>query len=188
MKVLIISYYWPPSGGSGVQRWLKFVKYLPKYGIKPIVYTVDNPSYPILDDSLVKEISKDITVLKGKIWEPNQLLSFFSKNKKQDSAGFLNDNPSFFSKIILYIRANMFVPDSRCFWVKPSVKYLKKYIKDNRIDTIITTGPPHSVHLIGLKLKKNLNVKWIADFRDPWTNIDYFHQLPFSKRTVKKHF
>ncbi|MFT5761967.1 MAG: hypothetical protein ACI8WA_001091 [Polaribacter sp.] len=187
MKVLIVTYYWPPSGGSGVQRWLKFVKYLQDFGIEPVVFTVDNPKYPILDTSLENEIPKNITILKQPIWEPNSVLSFFKKNDAQQSAGFLNPNPTFFGKIVQYIRANYFIPDARKFWVKPSVDFLKKYLEEHRIDAVITSGPPHSLHLIGLELKKELNVKWISDFRDPWTEIDYFEQLPLTKSSIKIH-
>jgi glycosyltransferase involved in cell wall biosynthesis len=186
-KALIITYYWPPAGGSGVQRWLKFVKYFREFNIEPIVYTVEKPNYPILDASLHYDIPKNIEVLKQPIWEPNNLLSFMG-NKKTESAGFLNPNPSFFGKLMQYVRANYFIPDARMFWVKPSVKYLKKYLSENKIDIVITTGPPHSMHLIGLKLKQLTGVKWIADFRDPWTEIDYFHQLPLSKKAIKKHY
>jgi len=185
-KALIITYYWPPAGGSGVQRWLKFVKYFRDFGIEPVVYTVENPNYPILDTSLQNDIPKNTEVLKQPIWEPNNVLSLFGK-KKTESAGFLNPNPSFLGRIMQNIRANYFIPDARKFWVKPSVKYLKKYLSENDIDVIITTGPPHSLHLIGLKLKQQLNIKWIADFRDPWTEIDYFHQLPLSEKAIKKH-
>lgn len=185
-KALVLTYYWPPAGGSGVQRWLKFVKYFREFGVEPVVYTVENAKYPILDNSLQNDFPQNIEVLKQPIWEPNNLLSFFGK-KKTESAGFLNANPSFFGKLMQYIRANYFIPDARIFWVKPSVNFLKEYISKNKIDVIITTGPPHSVHLIGLQLKKELNVKWIADFRDPWTEIDYFHQLPLTKKAINKH-
>ena len=187
MKVLIITYYWPPSGGSGVQRWLKFVKYLQEFGIEPVVYTVQNPKYPILDASLEKEIPTSITILKQPIWEPNNLMSVFKKSNAQQSAGFLSPNPSLFGKIVQYIRANYFIPDARRFWVEPSVAYLKGYLKNNKVDAIITSGPPHSLHLIGLELKKQLNVTWISDFRDPWTEIDYFEQLPLTKKSIQKH-
>ena len=187
MKVLIVTYYWPPSGGSGVQRWLKFVKYLQEYGIEPVVYTVANPQYPIIDGSLEREIPADITVLKQPIWEPNSVLNLIKKNSTKESAGFLTPNPSVFGKILQYIRANYFIPDARKFWVGPSVKYLENYLSKNAIDAIITTGPPHSMHLIGLELKKKLHIKWISDFRDPWTEIDYFEQLPLTKKATKKH-
>jgi len=185
-KALIITYYWPPAGGSGVQRWLKFVKYFRDFGIEPVVYTVENPNYPIVDKSLSKDIPEGMEILKQPIWEPNNLFAFFGKNKTE-SAGFLNPNPTLFGKILQYIRANYFIPDARKFWVKPSTSYLKKYLKTNKIDVVITTGPPHSMHLIGLNLKKELNIKWLADFRDPWTEIDYFQQLPLTKKAIEKH-
>lgn len=187
MKVLIITYYWVPAGGSGIQRWLKFVKYLRDFNIEPIVYTVNEAKYPIIDDSLKNDVPNNLEVLKTPIWEPNDLLSIFKKKETKTSAGFLAPNPSFIGKVMQYVRANYFIPDARKFWVKPSVKKLKKYLKENAIDAIITTGPPHSLHLIGLQLKKELGVKWIADFRDPWTDIDYFHQLPLTEKSKAKH-
>lgn len=187
MKVLIITYYWVPAGGSGVQRWLKFVKYLRDFGIEPVIFTVDNPNYPITDISLEKEVPEGIEIIKNPIWEPNDILSIFKKKETKTSAGFLNPNPSFVGKVLQYIRANYFIPDARKFWIKPSVKAIKKQLSEKNIDTIITTGPPHSLHLIGLQLKKELGIKWIADFRDPWTDIDYFHQLPLTKSSIEKH-
>jgi glycosyltransferase involved in cell wall biosynthesis len=187
LKILIITYYWPPSGGSGVQRWLKFVKYLRDFGIEPVVYTLVNPTYAIEDQSLAAQIPEGIEVLRQPIFEPNAIFSFLGKKNKKQSSGFLNPNPSFIGKVMQYIRANYFIPDARKFWVNPSVKYLKSYIEDHDIKAVISTGPPHSMHLIGLKLKEKLGVKWIADFRDPWTEIDYFHQLPLTKKSISKH-
>jgi len=187
LKVLIITYYWPPSGGSGVQRWLKFVKYLQDSGIEPVVYTVENPKYPIIDTSLIDDVPKNVKILRQPIWEPNNLLSIFKRKKTIQSAGFLNSNPSFFGKIMQYIRANYFIPDARKYWIKPSVKYLKGYLSEHNVDAIITSGPPHSLHLIGLELKKQLSIKWISDFRDPWIDIDYFHQLPLTKKSKEMH-
>ena len=184
-KVLIITYYWPPAGGPGVQRWLKFTKYLRDFDIEPVIYTIDNPSYPVLDFSSENEIPKDIEVLKQPIFEPNSVFTFFRVNNKKESAGFLNPNPTLLGKMIQYIRANYFIPDGRKFWIQPSVKFLSNYLKNHKIDVIISTGPPHSMHLIGLKLKKQLGIKWISDFRDPWTEIDYFKQLPLTKKQLK---
>ena len=188
MKVLIITYYWPPSGGSGVQRWLKFVKYLRHFNIEPVVYTVKDPSYAIKDETLQDEIPKEIEVLRNGILEPNSILPSFYKEKKKTSAGFLDPNPGFFGRISQYIRANYFIPDARRFWIRPSVNFISDYLSKNDIDCIITTGPPHSLHLIGLKLKQKLGIKWVADFRDPWTKIDYFHKLPLTKSAIKKHY
>ncbi|MEZ7499726.1 glycosyltransferase family 4 protein [Flavobacterium sp. Arc3] len=189
-KVLIITYYWPPAGGPGVQRWLKFVKYLPDFGIQPIVYIPENPTYPIVDENLVKEVSDKAIVLKQKIFEPYQLASFFSKNKtKKISSGIIPNQKkqSFIDKLFLLIRGNLFIPDARFLWVKPSISYLEKYIVENNIDTIVTSGPPHSLHLIGLGLKKKLDLKWFADFRDPWTTIGYHKSLRLSNYATKKH-
>ena len=189
-KVLIISYYFPPAGGPGVQRWLKFVKYLPDFNIQPIVYIPENPTYPIIDNDLISEISKKAIIIKHKIFEPYQVASFFSKNKiKKISSGLIPNQKkqTFLEKILLWVRGNLFIPDARIYWVKPSVKYLQKYIHENNIETIITTGPPHSLHLIGLELKQKLNLQWIADFRDPWTTIGYQKELKLSNYAIRKH-
>lgn len=189
-KVLIITYYWPPAGGPGVQRWLKFVKYLPEFDVEPIVYIPENPSYPLLDEKLLSDVSDKTVILKNKIFEPYALASYLSKNKtKKLGAGIITQKKkqSFIEKAMLWIRGNVFIPDARVYWVKPSVKYLKKYIQENNIETIITTGPPHSLHLIGLDLKKHLNINWIADFRDPWTTIGYHKELKLSKWASAKH-
>ena len=189
-KLLIITYYFPPAGGPGVQRWLKFVKYLPEFGVQPIVYVPENPTYPIVDDGLVSQIPEKAIVIKNKIWEPYQLASVFSKNKtKKISSGIFphKKKQSFLDKTFLWVRGNLFIPDARVFWVKPSVTYLEKYIQGNNIDTIVTSGPPHSLHLIGLELKEKLNVKWFADFRDPWTTIGYHKALRLSNYAAKKH-
>jgi glycosyltransferase involved in cell wall biosynthesis len=189
-KLLIITYYWPPSGGPGVQRWLKFVKYLPDFNVQPIVYVPENPTYPIIDNGLQSEVSDNAIILKNKIVEPYGLASFFGKNKtKKISSGIIPNKKkqSFLEKTLLWVRGNLFIPDARFLWVKPSVTYLKKYIQENDIDTIVTSGPPHSLHLIGLQLKKELNIKWLADFRDPWTTIGYHKALKLSSYAEKKH-
>ena len=189
-KILIISYYWPPAGGPGVQRWLKFVKYLPDFNIEPHVYVPENPTYPLIDQKLVNEVSSKAIIIKQPIFEPYGLASFFSKNNtKKISSGIIPNQKkqSFIEKAMLWIRGNVFIPDARVFWVKPSVKFLKEYLQEHKIDTIITTGPPHSLHLIGLQLKKELNITWLADFRDPWTTIGYHKQLKLSSWAANKH-
>ena len=189
-KILIITYYWPPAGGPGVQRWLKFVKYLPEFGIDPIVYIPKNPLYPILDDDLIGDVATNTKIIKHKIFEPFGIANFLSGNKSTKlSSGIIpkTNNQSFGEKIMLWIRGNLFIPDARIFWVKPSVKFLEKYILENDIKTIITTGPPHSLHLIGLRLKSKCDVKWIADFRDPWTTIGYQKQLRITSFVKTKH-
>ncbi|MCB0399967.1 MAG: glycosyltransferase family 4 protein [Winogradskyella sp.] len=190
-KILIICYYWPPAGGPGVQRWLKFVKYLPDFGIEPIVYCPENPNYPIVDESLVAEVPEGITIIKQPIKEPYQLASLLSrKSSKKISSGVIPKvkKQSFIERLMLYIRGNFFIPDARKHWIKPSVEFLSNYIEKHQIETIITTGPPHSLHVIGLLLKQKLNIKWIADFRDPWTTIGYHKALKLTKSSKQKHF
>ncbi|MGA8854865.1 MAG: glycosyltransferase family 4 protein [Christiangramia sp.] len=189
-KVLIITYYWPPAGGPGVQRWLKFVKYLREFQVEPVVYVPENPSYPITDKSFEKEIPEGIKVLKKRIFEPYSIAGIFSKKDTETiSSGIIQKekNQSALQKALLYIRGNYFIPDARKCWVKPSVKFLQKEIEGGDYHAIITTGPPHSLHLIGLNLKKKLNIKWIADFRDPWTQIGYHDKLKLNKSSRKKH-
>jgi len=188
-KILVIAYYWPPAGGPGVQRWLKFVKYLPEFGVEPIVYVPENPNYPIVDEKLVSEVSDSIKILKQPIKEPYGWASLLSKKKtKTISSGIIKEkNPSFIEKVLLWIRGNFFIPDARKLWVKPSISYLAKVIADEGIQTIVTTGPPHSLHLIGLGLKKKYNIQWIADFRDPWTSIGYHKKLRLTESSRLKH-
>ncbi|MDQ1161209.1 glycosyltransferase involved in cell wall biosynthesis [Chryseobacterium sp. SORGH_AS 447] len=189
-KILIITYYWPPAGGPGVQRWLKFAKYLPENGWKPVIYTPENPSYPLLDESLLKDIPEDIEMVKTKIWEPYQLAEKLNKSNKKFKAGQFDvgKNQSWKSRLSIWVRGNFFIPDARVFWVKPSVKFLEQYLKKNKIDVVVTSGPPHSLHLIGLALKKKRpELKWIADFRDPWTEISYYKHLKLTKSSDKKH-
>jgi len=189
-KVLIVTYYWPPAGGPGVQRWLKFAKYLPEFGWEPIIYTPENPSYPLMDATLLKEVPEHLTIVKTNIWEPYQIAEKFSKSNKKFKGGQFDvgKNQSLISKFSIFIRGNFFIPDARKFWVKPSIKFLKNYLSENQIDTIVTTGPPHSLHLIGLGLKKELpDLKWIADFRDPWTEISYYQHLKLTSGSDRKH-
>jgi len=190
LKVLLITYYWPPAGGPGVQRWLKFVKYFREFGIEPVVYIPENPTYPLIDDSLIFEIPEGLQILKHPIFEPYRFAQVFSKKEATTiSKGIIakETKQSLMQRVLLYIRGNFFIPDARTYWVKPSVKFLEKYIIDSNIDTIITTGPPHSIHLIGEELQKKVSIKWLADFRDPWTTIGYHHKLKLTKRSIQKH-
>ena len=179
-RVLIITYYWPPSGGAGVQRWLKFSKYLPEFDIEPIVLTVDpqHASYLQIDKSLEKDISPELKIVKTKSFEPLNILSGLFGKKNVPYGGFTNVNKkSAFQTILRFIRGNFFIPDARVGWNKYAYKKAKEIISEYNIDTVITTSPPHSTQLIGLKLKKHLNINWIADFRDPWIDIYYYKDL-----------
>jgi hypothetical protein len=189
-KILIITYYWPPAGGPGVQRWLKFAKYLPEFGWNPVIYTPENPSYPLLDESLLKDVPQNLEIVKTKIWEPYQLAEKLNKSNKKFKAGQFDvgKNQSWKSRLSIWVRGNFFIPDARVFWVKPSIKFLEQYLKEKKIDVVVTSGPPHSLHMIGLGLKKKFPaLKWIADFRDPWTEISYYKHLKLTKSSDRKH-
>ncbi|MFD2697064.1 glycosyltransferase [Mesonia sediminis] len=189
-KVLIVLYYWPPAGGPGVQRWLKFVKYLPDFGYEPIVFAPENPFYPLQDAELLKEVPNQVKVVKYPIREPYTLAKIFNKRKTQTiSSGIISekDKQGFMEKLLLFIRGNLFIPDARVGWVKPATKYLESYLKKNNITKVITTGPPHSLHLIGLALKRKLGIAWYADFRDPWTHIGYHKDLFLLPASQKRH-
>lgn len=190
-RVLIITYYWPPGGGAGVQRWLKFAKYLPENGWIPVVYTPENPEVPVMDPSLEKDVPAECEVIKQPISEPYSFYKRFTGRKKEENinAGFLDEGrtPGLKDKIAVWIRGNMFIPDARRFWIRPSIKYLTEYLKENPVDVIVSTGPPHSMHLIAMALKKHLGISWVADFRDPWTGIDFYDQLMLTRCADRKH-
>ncbi len=188
-KVLIFTYYWPPAGGVSVQRFLKFTKFLPEFGWQPVIVTVANGSYPYLDESLLQQVSKDVKVYRTKTFEPFEFYNLL-RGKKGKALPVVSvgaaKNKTFFQRFSEYIRANFFVPDARVGWVKYAIKQAEEILKTEKIDAIITTGPPHSTHLIGLDLKQRFGVKWIADFRDPWTGIFYNNILPRTEATRKK--
>jgi len=190
-RVLIITYYWPPSGGAGVQRWLKFSKYLRNFGWEPVIYTPENPEYPGQDSSLEKDIPEKITVLKTKIWEPYLLYKFFTGRKKHEKvqAGFISEHkkPGMAECMATWLRGNFFIPDARRFWIRPSIRFLTQWLKENPVDAMVSTGPPHSMHLIALGIKKKTSIPWLADFRDPWTQIDFFDKLMLTPWADRKH-
>ena len=191
-RVLIISYYWPPTGGSGVQRWVKFAKYLPAEGWQPVIYTPENPEQLAVDASLEAEVPTEAEVIRRRIMEPyemyKKLLRKSGHSKEAVEVNPVNaQNKSFMQKFAMWIRGNFFRPDPRCLWIRPSVKFLKKYLKEHPVDLIVSTGPPQSMHLIGRKLAAETGLPWIADFRDPWTKIFYFKHLSMTRATEKWH-
>lgn len=189
-KVLLIAYYWPPAGGPGVQRWFHFARHLPSFGITPVVYVPENPQYPIVDQSLTEDIPKGVILIKRPISEPYKWISWLFKKKTQQlSQGLIQENkPSLLERFMRFVRGNFFIPDARVSWVTPSVAFLSQYINEHGIDTIISTGPPHSMHLIANELvKTHAKLKWIADFRDPWTTIGYHNDLYMTPWAHRKH-
>lgn len=187
-RVLIISYYWPPAGGSGVQRWVKFTKYLPENGWQPVVYTPLNPEIISLDESLLRDIPPEAEIVKTKITEPYAAYRRLMGSKTSKEVNPISSaDTSFKKRVSLFIRGNFFIPDPRVWWVRSSVKFLKKYLKEHPVDVIVTTGPPQSMHLIGQKLARETGLPWIPDFRDPWTKMFYFKHLHLTRWAEKKH-
>ena len=190
-RVLIISYYWPPSGGAGVQRWLKFVKYLRNFGWEPVIYTPENPEFPETDHSLAKDVPAGLEIMKQPIWEPYDTYKKLLGRRKDEkiNAAFLSEKKknSALENLSVWIRGNFFIPDARKFWIKPSIKYLSCYLQENPVLAVISTGPPHSMHLIAMEVAKRAKLPWLADFRDPWTNIDFYKDLKLTSRADAIH-
>lgn len=187
-RVLIVTYYWPPSAGSGVQRWLKFSKYLPQFGWQPVIFTPENPDFSLQDESLEQGVDKQTEVLKFPIWEPYQLFRTLKKQKPKDTASILEyKDPGMLDQLAVWLRGNLLIPDPRLFWIKPSVKFLEEIWEQNDFKAIITTGPPHSMHLIGRNLKRKTSIPWLADFRDPWSTWEFLDTLKLSGFARKKH-
>lgn len=192
-KVLIVAYYWPPASSPGVQRWLKFTKFLENCGWKSIVITPKSGSYPNTDPTLLNDVAKSTEVIKTSTIEPFRMFNILSGNANRGKVtsvgmGDIKGSQSLFKKASGYIRANWFIPDARKGWVPYAVKEGQKIINSQNIDAIVTTGPPHSSHIIGLELSKRNNIPWLADFRDPWTNIYYNNFLPRTQRTKEKDY
>lgn len=176
-KVLIIAYYWPPAGGPGVQRVLKFAKYLPQYGWEPVILTVENGEYPATDSSLLEEIPEGIRVYKSKALEPYGLFKFFSGQKKDskiDNYILKNKKPGIMSRLSKWIRFNVFIPDARLGWVPFAIRTGKQILEEENIDVIFSTSPPHSLQLTARRLARLSGKPWVADFRDPWSTIVYY--------------
>lgn len=192
-KILIITYYWPPAGGPGVQRWLKFSKYLPEFGYDPIVITVnpEKAEYPIKDHTLEQDVRADQIVYRTNC---SGLYEYYKQLTNAQSApysGFANEGkPNLKQKIARFIRGNFFLPDARKGWNRHAYRQAVEIIRTQKIDAIITTGPPMSTHLVGQKLKKQFGLHWIADFRDPWTDIYYYNKMyptPLAKAIDRKY-
>ena len=191
-RVLVITYYWPPSGGSGVQRWVKFAKYLPQEGWQPVIYTPENPEYTVIDHTLGAEIPQEAEILRRPILEPyNAYRRLMGKGASTDLKTLVTpisgNRKGWKQRLSLWIRANLFLPDPRVGWVKPSVAFLKQYLAEHPVDVLVTTGPPQSMHLIGRRLHEELGIPWIPDFRDPWTKWYNMANLPLTARSWRKH-
>ena len=189
----ILAYYWPPAGGSGVQRWLRFANHLCDLGWDVHVFTFKNPKYPIREKSSLEIINPKIKVNKIKGFEFPKFMTSPSENilfnnyysDYSSTRSYMYDQVA--RKFIYTLRELFLFPDARRFLINPSYKFLKNYFRKHTLNHLITTGPPHSMHLAGMKLKKDSGIKWIADFRDPWSNFFQNKLLNELDLTIKKH-
>lgn len=188
-RVLLITYYWPPAGGSGVQRPVKFTKYLREFGWEPIIFTVSNGEYPLRDQTLIGDIPEHIQVVTAPTREPYTLFRALTGNKQPVNANFFHNRQKkgVVSRLLFWVRSNLFIPDARIGWLIPATRRLNTFLQQEKIDAIISTGPPHTVHLIASKVSKKFSIPWLADFRDPWTGIDYFDKLALTAAARRLH-
>ena len=189
-RVLVISYYFPPSGGPGVQRMLKFVKYLPDFGWQPTVLTVraDHASYPDLDATLEAEIPASVEVVKTRSWDPYALYARLQGKSRTEAVGvgFVKDEAEgWMQRLAKWMRANLFLPDARVGWVPFALHAAKRMMEQEPFDVVITSGPPHSTHLVGRALKRRFGCRWVVDMRDPWTDISYYKELPHTPPALR---
>ena len=187
-KILLILYYWPPAGGPGVQRWLYFVRYLRQFGVEPVLFLPATPHYPLRDPELEQLVPEGLQIYRSRFWEPYVLAGLLGRKKtRRISAGIIRrKSPGLLEKALLWVRGNLFIPDARKNWVRPALRELPAILEKEGIDTVLTSGPPHSLHLIGMGLKHQANLRWLADFRDPWTEIGYMDALYPGRRAMRR--
>jgi len=183
-RVLVISYYWPPSGGSGVQRWVKMCKYLSSFGWQSVVYTPSNPALTSIDTTLAEDVPADVEIITCPIVEPGQ---FAKKTTSAQVTPINGQKKSIKQKVMMWARGNFFIPDPRIMWLRPSISFLKEYLEGHPVDAIVSTGPPHSMHLIARRIAREFSIPWVADFRDPWTKMFYFKHLELTSWAERKH-
>ncbi len=194
-RVLIITYYWPPMGGGGVQRWLKFVKYLRSFGWEPVVFTTEGGNVSIRDESLFKDVPNDIRVIRHPILEPYGIYNRLMGKGKDEGfhAGFVETEKEsgepLMKRFSMWVRGTLFIPDAKMFWIRPAARRIRRLIKEEEegFDAVVSTGPPHTTHLIAERALRSSRIPWLADFRDPWTEIDFFHHLPMPKWAKRRH-
>lgn len=190
-RVLVITYHWPPSGGVTVLRCLKLVKYLREFGWEPVVFTARDAKYQFEDPSNFKDVPDGLEVLRVTAPEPTNLFKRLTGRKRETPllsiTATSSDQRSRWDALGVWVRGNFFIPDARALWIRPSVRHLSRYLKDHPVDAIFTDGPPHTNTVIGLRLAQRFNLPWLADFQDPWTQVDYYADMRIGKRADRIH-
>jgi len=186
----VITYYWPPGSSPGVQRWLKLIKELCRRSYEVVVFTVEKPYVPAIDYSLEKDVPSEVTVIKTPSYEPTSMYNLLrgrSGRQSQVGLGDIKEKKGAVNLVAKYLRSNVFIPDAKIGWYLLTRKRLASLIKDYNIDIVVSTGPPHTAHLMAKQLQKATNVKWVADFRDPWVGVYYDQYLNRSKAAIRKN-
>lgn len=181
-KAFVIAYRFPPQGGGGVQRTLKFVKYLPQFGWLPVVHTVRNPYWPMRDDTLLAEVPPEVHVYRTLTVEFERLQgvtgSLLSSTEGGRSTGHGGDggqprrrSPLIrLGKALAYVvHQHLLLPDPQIAWILPAFVKSLYIIQKTGVSLIYTSSPPNSMQVLGLLLKRVTALPWVADFRDPWT-------------------
>ena len=177
-KVLFCAYIFPPLGGSGVQRSLKFVKYLRKYGYEPIVLTIgENNKRISYDTSLMKEVLEDIMVIR--VNQDIFLPELLSKNQQQEIINLYGGIVQSYEWLDKYQEiqeqyATQFIPDNQIIWVNECLRTIEGLVDLTQIDVVFTTGNPFSTYLLGYYLKGKYGMRWVQDYRDPWMTNKYY--------------
>ncbi len=187
-RLLLLTYYWPPAAGAGVQRWLKMVKYLTDLGWQCTIYCPSNAPYAQRDESLARDLPPGVRTIGTHALDAGHLLAQSGIGGRKGGHAPV-DSGSVKSQrgVVKWLRANLFIPDAKMLWIAPSARYLRRWLMDNPQDLLISTGPPHTMHLIARRLKRSTGIPWLADFRDPWVNIDYMHHLPLTAWARRAH-
>lgn len=189
-SIVITCYYWPPSGGGGVLRWLRLSAALCDAGFNVTVLAPAGADYPLQDPQLVRQVHPRVRVERCPIIEPYGLYRRLTKRPPDEAMrpDHAKMNRRGWREVMAtLVRGNFFVPDARVGWTVPAARYLGRLHRQQPFDTIITTGPPHSLHLIGAWLQRSRQVHWVADFRDPWTGIEYHDDLRLLPPARKTH-
>jgi glycosyltransferase involved in cell wall biosynthesis len=187
-RVLFVVYYFPPSGGPGVQRALKFIRYLPQFGWEPLVLTVpETAEFQVRDESLRAEVAPGLRVVRARCPEPYGLYRALTGQRASVSLDVSSQSSAEgrpVRRLLRALRATLFSPDGRMAWRPHAVRAGSRLARDPGFDAIFSSGPPFTCHVIGRDLHRRTGRPWVADYRDPWTTATFYPARPGWARRV----
>ncbi len=190
-KVIIVTYYWPPAGGIGVLRCLKIAKYLLRHGWEPVIFTSSTKAYQFLDPNNNADVPAGIEVIRVSAFNPIAFFKRISGRKKEVPLIDIMATPAVRNRWIdglgIWIRGNFFIPDARSLWIRPATRSIRKWLKTHRADAIFSDGPPHTNTVVANNIAEEFNLPWVADFQDPWTQVDYYGHMKIGPRADRIH-